>query len=128
MVTHVTPSNHIGFCGEKQLQGAANKILEFFDIDSLIHHQFILVGESVTDRLYVQVLQRLHNAVKRKWHDKWLLHHNNALSHTLLVMLKLLSEKNIPIITHPPYSLDLTPSENRPMGDVLQPWRISNQM
>ncbi|PNF35198.1 hypothetical protein B7P43_G07645 [Cryptotermes secundus] len=45
---------------------------------------------TVTGHFYDQVLQRLCDAVRRKWCDKWqgqwLLHHDNAPSHTLLVV------------------------------------------
>jgi hypothetical protein len=73
-------------------------LIAFFDIDGL-----------------VQVLQRLHEAVHRKQHDKWqgqwFLHHDNAPSHTSLVVQQFFAKKNIPVITQPPYSLDLTPSD-----------------
>ncbi|PNF39739.1 hypothetical protein B7P43_G04773 [Cryptotermes secundus] len=70
---------------------------------------------TVTGHFYVQVLQRLHDAVQRKrcdkWRGQWFLHHNNALSHTSLVVQQFLTKKNIPVITQPPYSLDLTLSD-----------------
>jgi hypothetical protein len=57
----------------------------------------------------VQVLQSLHDAVQRKWHDKWqwFLHNDNVSSHISLVVQQFLAEKNI---TQPPYFLDLAPS------------------
>ncbi|PNF41831.1 hypothetical protein B7P43_G16624, partial [Cryptotermes secundus] len=67
---------------------------------------------TVTGHFYVQ---RLRNAVRRMRRDKWqgqrFLHHDNAPSHTLLVVQQFLAEKNIPVITQPPYSPDLTPSD-----------------
>jgi transposase len=75
----------------------------------------VLPGQSVTGNFYVQVLQRLRDAVQRKWRDKWqgqwLLHHYNAPSHTSLVVQQFLTEENIGVITQPPYSQDLAPSE-----------------
>jgi len=83
-------------------------LIAFFDIDGVVHHEFILPGQTVNGHFYVQVLQRLCNTVWRKWHDKWqgewLLHHDNAPSHTLLVVQQFLAEKSIPVITQPPYS------------------------
>ncbi|XP_023707527.1 uncharacterized protein LOC111864484 [Cryptotermes secundus] len=62
----------------------------------------------------MQVLQRLHNVVQRKQCEKgqgqWFLHHNNTLSHTLLVQ-QFLTEKNIPVITQPLYSPGLAWSD-----------------
>ncbi|PNF21688.1 hypothetical protein B7P43_G10355 [Cryptotermes secundus] len=70
---------------------------------------------TVTGHFYVQVLQRLCNAVQRKqlnkWQGQWLLHHGNALSHTSFVVQQFLAEKNIPVITQSLYSLDLAPSD-----------------
>jgi hypothetical protein len=36
--------------------------LEFFDIHSLVNHEYVLSGQSVTDHFYVPVLQRLSDA------------------------------------------------------------------
>jgi hypothetical protein len=70
--------------------GAVKKFPEFFDIDGLVHHEFVSPGQSVTCNFCVQVLQRLCDAVRRKWHYKWqgqwFLHHDNASSHTSLVV------------------------------------------
>ena len=54
-------------------------------------------------------------AVRRKrrdkWQGEWFLHHDNAPSHTSLVVQQFLAEKSIPVITQPPYSTDLAPSD-----------------
>jgi hypothetical protein len=36
--------------------------------------------------------------------EEWILHHDNAPSHTSLVVQQFLAEKSIPVITQPPYS------------------------
>jgi len=63
----------------------------------------------------VQVLQKLRDAVRRKrrekWQGEWFLHHDNAPSHTSLVVQQFLAEKSIPVVTQPPYSPDLAPSD-----------------
>jgi hypothetical protein len=91
------------------------KSQEFFDIDGLVHHEFVPPGQNVTGHFYVQVLQWLRYAVHRKCHYKrqgqWSLHHDNAPSHISLVGQQLLAEKNILVFIQPPYSLDLTPSD-----------------
>jgi transposase len=72
--------------------------------------------DSVTGHFYVQVLQRLRDAVRRKRRYKrqgqWFLRQDNALSHTSLVVQQFLAEKNIPVNTQPPYSLDLSPIDS----------------
>jgi hypothetical protein len=61
----------------------------------------------------VQVLQWLRDAVWRKRRDKWqvhwFLHHDNPPSHISLVVQQFLAEKNLPVMTHPQYSPDLSP-------------------
>jgi hypothetical protein len=72
----------------------------FFDMDCFVHLEFVLPGQC---HFYLQVLQRLHDAVRikqrGKWQGQWFLHHDNAPSHTSLVVQQFLAEKNILIIT-----------------------------
>jgi hypothetical protein len=59
---------------------------------------------------------------------QWLLHQDNAPSHTSPVLQQFLAEKNILVITQPPYSLDLAPidflvvpySKNAPQQDSFR--------
>jgi len=46
-----------------------------------------------------------------KWQGEWFLHHDNAPSHTSLVVQQFLTEKSIPVITQALYSPDLAPSD-----------------
>jgi hypothetical protein len=80
-----------------------------------VRHGFVSPGQSVTGHFCMQVLQRLRSKVQRKrrykWQGQWFLHHDNASSHTSLVVQQFLAEKNIPLITQSPYSPDLTLSD-----------------
>ena len=91
-------------------------LIAFFDIDGVVHHEFVPPGQTVNGHFYVQVLQSLRDAVRRKWRDdkwqgEWFLHHDNASSHTPLVVQQFLAEKSIPVTTRPPYPPDLAPSD-----------------
>ena len=90
-------------------------LIAFFDIDCVVHHEFVLPGQTANGHFYVQVLQRLRDAVRRKrrdkWQGEWFLHHDNASSHTSLVVQQFLADKSIPVITQSPYSPDLAPSD-----------------
>jgi hypothetical protein len=44
-------------------------LIAFFDINGVVHHEFLLPGQTVNGHFYVQVLQRLRDAVWRKRHD-----------------------------------------------------------
>ena len=90
-------------------------LIAFFDIDGVVHDEFVPPGQTVNGHFYVQVLQRLRDAIWRKrrdkWQGEWFLHHDNASSHTSLAVQQFLAEKSIPVITQPPYSPDLAPSD-----------------
>jgi hypothetical protein len=46
----------------------------------------------------------------RSWREQtWLLHHDNAPSHTSVLTQQFLAKYNMAVIPHPPYSRDLTP-------------------
>jgi len=92
-------------------------LFAFIDIDGLVYHEFVPPGQTANNHFYVQLLQRLRDAVRSKrsdkWHGEWFLHHDDAPSHTSLVVQQFLAEKSrpIPLIAQPPYSPDLTPSD-----------------
>jgi hypothetical protein len=89
----------------------SQKFPEFFDIDDVMHREFIPPGQIITGHFYLQISQRLCDAVRRKWQEQWFLHHDNAPCHTLLVVKQFLTEKNIPFIIQTSYSLNLTSSD-----------------
>jgi hypothetical protein len=54
----------------------------------------------------------LHEKVRRKRpeyfaNNSWILHHENASVHTVLSVREFLASKQITVLEHPPYSLDL---------------------
>ena len=64
----------------------------------------------------MEVLERLREKVRRKRHElsannSWTLHHDNAHAHMPLSVSKLLATKQITVLEHPTYSLDLAPSD-----------------
>jgi hypothetical protein len=93
---------------------------------------------SATGHYYLQVLQRLGYAVRRKRREKWqgqgFLHHDNTPSHTSLVVQQFFVEKNVRVVAQP---RDLAPSyflafpyskKLASRGHVPQPWRTSTRM
>jgi hypothetical protein len=63
----------------------------------VVHHKFLPRGKSITAAYYIEVLTRLRENVRQrrpqKWKDGWILHHDNALSHTAMAVQKFLAEK-----------------------------------
>ncbi|GBM16163.1 hypothetical protein AVEN_126434-1 [Araneus ventricosus] len=62
----------------------------FFDYDSVIHYEFIPEGQTVNKELYLEILKRLRDAIRRKRPEKWatndwfLLHGNALIIHIAL--------------------------------------------
>ena len=90
-------------------------IIIFFDISGIIHHEFVPHGKTVNSVYYLEVLQRLNDAVKVKRPEKqtggWILHHDNAPVHTAKIVTNYIRNNNITILPQPPYSPDLAPSD-----------------
>ncbi|UYV74547.1 hypothetical protein LAZ67_12000097 [Cordylochernes scorpioides] len=68
-------------------------IIVFFDIRGIVHCEFVPQGQT-TD---------IKDTVK--------LHHDNATSHTAIIITNFLARSNTPVIPHPPYSPDLAPCD-----------------
>ncbi|GBM34227.1 hypothetical protein AVEN_60569-1 [Araneus ventricosus] len=87
-------------------------LIVFFDNKGVVHHEFVPAGQTVNVPFYMQVLKRLRETIRRKcptkWQGGWSLHHDNAPSHTSIVVQTWFAEKNILLLHQPPYSLDLT--------------------
>jgi len=64
----------------------------------------------------LEVLERLPEKVRWKRpelfaNNLWILHHDNAPAHTALSVREFLATKQITVLEHPAYSLDLDPSD-----------------
>ena len=74
---------------------------------------FVPRNTTVNSEYYKGLLECLRNNVHRKRPEKWakgfILHHDNALCHTSLLVQHFLSNKNITVCPHPPYSPNLAP-------------------
>ena len=88
-------------------------MIVFFDLDGIVRAEFVPRNTTVNTEYYKGLLEHLRNDVHRKQPEKWangfILHHDNALRHTSLLVRQFLSNKNIMVCPHPPYSPDLAP-------------------
>jgi hypothetical protein len=48
-----------------------NMLIAFFDIDRLVHYEYVSGGQTVNKEFYKTVLQRLRDAVHRHCPEKW---------------------------------------------------------
>jgi transposase len=89
-------------------------LFAFFDAEGLVHHEFLLQRQTMNQTVYITVLQRLRDAVRRKRPHRLssgtcLLHHDNAPCHAALSVREFLAKHSIPVVPHPPYLPDLAP-------------------
>ena len=82
-----------------------------FYLGGIVRATFVPRNTTANSEYYKGLLERLRNDVHRKRPGKlangFILHHDNALCHTSLLLQQFLSNKNIMVCPHPPYSPDL---------------------
>jgi len=88
----------------------------FFDYRGVVHYEFLPPGQTVNKEYYLNVMRHLREAIRQKrpelWADNsWFLHHDNAPSHTALVLRDFFIKNSTHIVPQPPYSPDLAPSD-----------------
>lgn len=91
-------------------------ITVWWSMAGLIHFSFLNAGETITSDKYCSEIELMHqklcikqpSLVNRKG---VILLHDNARPHVSMKTLKKLSELNIEVLQHPPYSPDLAPTD-----------------
>lgn len=85
-------------------------------------------GHTLTSKQYIKILKKLREAIKRKRPNKNLkiihMHHDYVQTHTTLATNQVIAKFGSSVVTHPPYSPDLAPSDfhlSSPMKDFV--WR-----
>ena len=91
-------------------------LLVFFDIQGIVHQEFIPQNQPLNQAYYKEVLIRLREKVRGKRGQvfrsrSWFLHLDNGLVHNSLAIQEFLAEKKIPVLPHPFYSPDLSPCD-----------------
>jgi len=91
-------------------------IITFFDVKGNVHKDFVPTDQTVNSGFYCDILRRLRENVRRRhsklWREQtWLLHHDNAPSHTAVLTQQFLAKNKIAVTPHPPYSPDLAPCD-----------------
>jgi hypothetical protein len=91
-------------------------LIIFFDIKEIAHKEFVLTGQIVSSAYYCDALWRLRENVRslrpKLWRQKnWMLHHDNAPSHTSFFPTEFLMKNNMTFIPHPTNSPDLAPCD-----------------
>jgi hypothetical protein len=89
-------------------------MIAFFDAEGLVHHEFLPQRQTMNQTVYINVLQRLRDAVRRIRPHKWssgtcLLRHDNAPCHVAVSAREFFAKHSIPVVPHTPYSPHLAP-------------------
>lgn len=79
----------------------------FFNSDGIVHCSYRPLKSTINAQVYIEILKNICD----KTSDRFILHHDNASSHTCHQTNQFLKEKNIETSGHPPYSPDLAPCD-----------------
>jgi hypothetical protein len=82
----------------------------------VVHHEFVLQGQTVKAAFYMEVLKCLHELMRcvrpELWVEKnWILHHDGAPSHSVLIVHEFFTKNDMIAMDHPFYSPDLVPCD-----------------
>jgi histone-lysine N-methyltransferase SETMAR len=86
----------------------------WWDMEGTIHYELLERNLTVTAERYCQQLRRLEEAIQQKRPSRQhgvILQHANAQPHTANMTKAAIQELDWEILSHPPYSPDLAPSD-----------------
>jgi hypothetical protein len=99
----------------RQVHSSFKKMLiSHFDVAGIVHREFVSLRQRANQKFYLNVLKRLCKNLQRnnpeKWQSgDWFLHHDSAPAHSTLNVQQFLAKNKIVVVSHHPYSPDLTP-------------------
>ena len=111
---------HFGSPGPKKVRQVRSNVKVMlsvvFDFNSIVHDEFLPRGQTVNKEYYIQVQRRLREAIRKKrpdlWkNNSWLFHHDNAPTHTSLLVREFLAKNITVTMPQPPYSPDMAPCD-----------------
>ena len=85
----------------------------FLNCNEVVHHEFLPQGRMVNKECYLDLMQRLPEAISQKrtefWKNlSWIMHHVKAPAHTLMHVREFCAKNKAVIMPQPPYLSDLT--------------------
>ena len=87
-------------------------LIVLFDIQGIVHFEFLPQGQTVNQTVYKEFLRHLVRSVRNKRRSLWEAHagtHGRFITITLLSIRQFLAERNIATLKHPPYFPNLAP-------------------
>ena len=116
-------------------QMSAGKVLAslFWDAHGILFVDYLEKGRTINSEYYMALLVHLRKEIAKKGSQmkekKVLFHQNNALCHKPIVTMAKLHELHFELLSHPPYSVELAPSDYYLFADLkrmLQGKRFSS--
>ena len=110
---HVTSSTPVKF----RKIAFAGKVMAsvFWHSEGVLMIDYLERGKTVTGVYYAELIRKLRSAIKEKRRGKLslgvLLHQDNASAHISAVAMAAIRECGFELLSQPPYSLDLAPSD-----------------
>ncbi len=91
-------------------------LIVFWNVQGVIHKEFVPDGKGVDRHVYLctmrELWEKLHRRCPQLWRmQSFWLHHDGAPAHQADIVVNFLQADNTKILPHPPYSLDLAPSD-----------------
>lgn len=89
----------------------------WWDMKGVVYYELLKPSETITGDVYRRQLMRLKRAIEEKrpeWvnrHNKLIFQHDNAKPHTANVVKNYLQGQDWEVLSHPPYSPDIAPSD-----------------
>jgi histone-lysine N-methyltransferase SETMAR len=88
----------------------------WWNCDGVVHWEFVPGGRAVNSELYIEQLERLHEALSVRYPDmadnnEFLLQQDNAPAHKSRATQQAIRELDFDVLPHPPYSPDLAPTD-----------------
>ena len=89
-------------------------MIPFFGCTGMINMHWVLTGQTVNKKYYVEVLREFRKRFRRKRpalfkSAQWHFHHDNAPVYNSILVTDYLTKMGIKTVPHPPYSPDLAP-------------------
>ena len=101
----------------QKMQISAGKVLAsiFWDVQGILFLNYLEKGRRHNSKYYMALLVHLMQEIAKKWPQmkkkKGLFYQDSALCHKLITTMAKLPELHFELLPHPPYSLDLAPSD-----------------
>ena len=91
-------------------------LVVFFDCQGLVYREWVPNGHGISAQVYLQIVQRLRDAVCRRrpqvWRTRnWALLQDNAPAHNSNPVQNYLQQHQISLVPHPGYSPDISPPD-----------------